>query len=434
LKFKSKTEILVLGAGISGCAAAQELQARGADYLLLEKNAEPGGLTRSINVGEGHFDYTGHFLHLARCKSPAEIPYGKQKDEDWQLVQRRSVAFAAGRAVPAPLQYNLYALPERIREKCLRDFENRPQMISPSSFREYLISGFGEGICDLFLTPYNEKLLATSLEDLTPDASNRFFPKPDVKIVRKGFLKPKKVEPIGYSSYFWYPRRFGIGLLAKGMSDGLSSLRTCCPAERLELSRKLVHTPSGAVRYERLISSLPLKFLCRISDHPKLKQLSDLLSHNKVLCLNILLKGRFNKNFDGCHWIYIPDKNIPFYRLGIYSHLPVAFVPAWHSSLYIEIGFGMEAPLPSLDGIIRKVFSSLEKLRWASRKDCRVISANWIDCAYVHFTPGRREVLPEIMAILREKDIHPIGRYGLWDYTSMEDSIYSGVETARKLL
>ena len=434
MRFKSKTDILVLGAGISGCAAAQELQAKGADYLLLEKNAEPGGLTRSINVGEGHFDYTGHFLHLARCQSPAEIPYAKQRDDDWQLVKRRSVAFAAGRAVPAPLQYNLFGLPEKIREKCLREFENRPHLPSPISFKEYLISGFGTGICDLFLTPYNEKLLAVSLDDLVPEAANRFFPKPDEKIVRNGFLRPKKIEPVGYSSSFWYPKRHGIGLLAAGLAEELSALKACCPAERLDLSRKLVHTPLGPVRYERLISSLPLKFLCRISDHPKLKRLGDSLSHNRVLCLNLLLQGCFHKDFDGCHWIYVPDRNIPFYRLGIYSHLPVAFVPAFHTALYVEIAYGMDAPLPPLDGIIRKVFSSLEKLRWVSRKDCRVISANWIDCAYVHFTPGRRKVLPQIMAILREKDIHPIGRYGLWDYTSMEDSIYSGVETARKLL
>jgi len=422
-----------LGAGISGCAAAQELQARGVDYLLLEKNVEPGGLTRSIDLGEAHFDYTGHFLHLARWKSPKEIPYGKQKDGDWQLVKRSSVVFIAGRRIPAPLQYHLFWLPERLRKRCFRDYENRPRIISPQSFQEYLISEFGRGICDVFLFPYNEKLLAISLAELTPEAANRFFPKADDMMIRQGFLRRKKVEPMGYSSSFWYPKRSGIGVLAAGLAQGLSELATCCSAEKIEVSRKIVHTNLGPVRYKRLLSSLPLKNFCQISDHPKLKKLGRFLSHNRVLCLNVFLHGRFSKNFEACHWIYVPDRNIPFYRLGIYSHLPVSFIPPDHTSFYVEVAFGMEASLPPVDEIIRNVFASLEKLRWVFRRDVRAMAVNWIDCAYIHFTPSRKKVLPEIMEIFQENDIYPIGRYGLWDYISMEDSIFSGLETARQL-
>ena len=69
--FTKKTDILIAGAGIAGCAAANELKFKGIDYLLVEKNIDPGGLTRSISLGDAHFDYTGHFLNLARFKSPA---------------------------------------------------------------------------------------------------------------------------------------------------------------------------------------------------------------------------------------------------------------------------------------------------------------------------------------------------------------------------
>ena len=55
---KNKADIIIIGAGISGCSSSQQLQANNRDYLLLEKNAEPGGLTRSISIGDTIFDYT----------------------------------------------------------------------------------------------------------------------------------------------------------------------------------------------------------------------------------------------------------------------------------------------------------------------------------------------------------------------------------------
>jgi protoporphyrinogen oxidase len=73
-------------------------------------------------------------------------------------------------------------------------------------------------------------------------------------------------------------------------------------------------------------------------------------------------------------------------------------------------------------------------MKWFQRKDCDVIAANWIDCAYVHFHLDREAVVGKIMKILLTQDVHPIGRYGLWDYISIEDSIYSGIEAARKVI
>jgi protoporphyrinogen oxidase len=431
---RRKTETLIIGAGVTGCAAAQELQASGRDYLLLEKNAEPGGLTRSISLGEAQFDYTGHFVHLRRCRTPAEIPHGQQKDEDWQLIERQSVVYVNNTVVPAPIQYNLYALPKRLRTACIRDFEHGTPSPPSGSFRDYLLSGFGKTLCEIFLFPYNEKQMAARLDSLSPDMANRFFPQPDPSLVRKGYLPEKKAQGEAYNSFFWYPRSSGIGILAKGLAEGLKGLRTSVPASSVHLAKKTVHTPEGPVIYDRLISTMPLKFFCSISDEPRLKRLAAPLSHNRVFCLNLLFRGAFHRDFTGCQWIYVPDKKLPFYRVGIYSHLPAKVVPASHTSLYVEIAFPMDGPMPLTAKIIDQALLHLEKLRWVSRKNLVALSANWIDCAYVHFTAGRPWALEKIFRILREHNVYPAGRYGLWDYISIEDSIFSGVEAAREII
>lgn len=431
---KKKTDIAIIGAGISGCAAAQELQANGIGYLLLEKNVEPGGLTRSISVGDAHFDYTGHYLHLSKCKSPAELPYAKQNNEEWQLIERISVVYVDGVIVPAPLQYNLVALPTDMRRACIEAYHNRMLVKDPKSFRDYLLSGFGEAICETFLFPYNEKQLAISLDNLSVEAVSRFFPYPDEKRIEKGCVKLKEHSPFGYNKNFWYPKNEGIGLLAKGLAKGLTNLHTCCIVEGINVNDKCIYSSRGESKYDSLISSIPLKNLCEITNHPELQLLAHSLTHNRVLCLNLLLNGPFHRDFQQCHWIYVPDKRIRFYRVGFYSHFDSSYVPPGKTAIYIEVAFNSEEPLPELNKILDEVFFSLEKLSWMSRENCNVISANWIDCAYVHFNHDRKNILNKIFEILRTFDIHPVGRYGLWDYNSMEDSIFSGIEVAKKLI
>ena len=345
---KRKTEVLVVGAGISGCAAAQELQANNIDYLLIERNVKSGGLTRSISLGNAHFDYTGHFLHLARLRSPEEIPYAKQHNKDWQLIKRKSVVYVEDTVVPAPFQYNLFALPEKTKNHCINDYRNRPIIDTPNSFREYLLSGFGQGMCDTFLYPYNEKMQAIDLNDLSVDAVKRFFPVPDEQKIEKGYSKSQNNGAVGYNSCFWYPKKNGIGKLAKGLAVGLDSLLTCYPVEKLDLNKKVAYTPLEEIHYNKVITSIPLKEFSNYCVMPELQQLSSSLSHNKVLCVNILVKGSFNKDFQGCHWIYVPDKAIPFYRVGIYSNLPDNITPANHTSIYVEVAKPSKKPINNL--------------------------------------------------------------------------------------
>ncbi|MFA6055769.1 MAG: FAD-dependent oxidoreductase [Thermodesulfovibrionales bacterium] len=430
---KEKTDVLIIGAGVSGCASAQALQARGIKYLLLEKNAEPGGLTRSISLGDASFDYTGHYLHLSRWSSPSQIPYAKQNDNDWHIVKRKSSVYLDNSFIPAPFQYNLCALPKTARRKCIQDFRNRILESNSRSLKEYLLSGFGSGMCELFFFPYIEKQLAVSIDELSVNAVNRFFPYPDPEKIENGCRKRKIKIDDEYNGYFWYPKQKGIGILAQGLAEGLMHLRTSCPIKKISLRRKCVETASGEIRYEKLITSIPLKLFCLMSDDENLRELGSLLAHNRVLCLNLLFNGPLCSDLEKRHWIYLPEQNTPFYRLGVYPNIYYPSESLSQRGVYVEVSYSHTAPLPPLNDIIDEVFCSLEKLYWADRKNCMVISANWIEYAYVYFDHLHKETVPAICEILQKNQTYPIGRYGLWDYISMEDSIESGIRAATEI-
>src|SRR5438874_3892202 len=53
---------LILGAGLTGLSCAYHLKD---DYLIVEKESEPGGIVRTRNRHNGFLcDGTGHWLHL----------------------------------------------------------------------------------------------------------------------------------------------------------------------------------------------------------------------------------------------------------------------------------------------------------------------------------------------------------------------------------
>ena len=98
----------------------------------------------------------------------------------------------------------------------MASYERRPALSTrPSSFREWMIAGFGQALADAFLIPQNEKSLATSLDRLSTAAVRRFFPPPDDTAVRRGFAA-HAAPPDEYNSRFWYPRHGGIGALVDG--------------------------------------------------------------------------------------------------------------------------------------------------------------------------------------------------------------------------
>jgi protoporphyrinogen oxidase len=426
--------IIVVGAGVSGLAAAGELSRRGLKYKIIERCPEVGGLTRTVKVDKFKFDYTGHFLHLAKYRSVEDIPGANLKQSDWQRVQRKAVCHVAGAMVPAPIQYNLRKLPKNIFEKCMKSYDGRPVMSAgDGSFRSYLVGGFGDWLANNFLIPQNEKTQAISLEELSPNALGRFFPKPDDEKIRVGL---EGTDGGQYNSEFFYPVGGGIEALVKGLAEAAGPVLCNTEIVHIDLNSRVAIDANGyAFEFESLLSSMPLKDLCRIVDDQELQNWGKELSNSSTICFNFGVKGQPSDAIGDAHWIYIPDPQVCFYRVGCYSNIDSAMASQECHSLYVEVGVSLARnDIEHLTNSMREeVLYQLNELGLVDRSkvECELIYT--IDCAYVHMTPRREELVPQIRKKLANFYIYPIGRYGLWDYCGMEDSILSGIQAAAKL-
>jgi protoporphyrinogen oxidase len=420
---------IVLGGGISGLTAARALQEEGRSFVLLERCPTLGGLTRTVEVGEFCFDYTGHFLHLDRYAAPEDIPYAGLKNDDWAQISRRSCCFVGGRFITAPIQYHMGELPPPLFAECVASYEQRPALTdrADASFRDYVVSGFGQTLADTFLIPQNEKTMAISLDRLSKDAVRRFFPAPNEDLVRTGMSR-NNVTTASYNSRFWYPKTGGIGRLVDGLRTGLQGCVVNQGAISIDLPGRTVMTRSGAsFRWDQMFSSIPLNYFCQISNDPELQSAGATLSHSSTISFNIGLRGPLEPELADIHWLYIPDREIPFYRVGFYSNIGSGTCTPGLSSMYVEVGL-LPGELDSLDlthDLQPKVVRTLESLGWLSSRDIVCVVTHVMRHAYVHHTPTRNESVRFILNRLKEHNVYPIGRYGLWDYTSMEDSMES---------
>ncbi len=425
-----KVPVIVLGGGISGLTAARILQQRQRDFRLLERCPTFGGLTRTVEVGEFCFDYTGHFLHLSRYSTPEDIPYANLKNDEWVQISRRSCCFVGGKLITAPIQYNLAELPSALFTQCVESYNSRPSLSNSENvtFRDLIVSGFGQALADLFLIPQNEKTMAISLDRLSKHAVRRFFPAPDEKLVRKGMAAGIAPSVNSYNSTFWYPKAGGIGLLVQGLRTGIANCTVNQDIVAVNLRDKTVCTRNqGTFCWDVIFSSIPLKSFCEITNDEELVRASAELSHSSTISFNIGVRGPLRPDFEDIHWLYVPDRAIPFYRVGFYSNIGKGLCTPGHSAIYVEVGLpSQEAERADLIHDLQpKVMGSLEELRWVKSRDVVCVVVHVMRHAYVHLTPQRDKALETILRRLREFCVFPIGRYGLWDYTSMEDSMES---------
>lgn len=425
-----RVQTIVLGGGISGLTAARILQQKQRDFSLLEKCPTFGGLTRTVEVGEFCFDYTGHFLHLSRYPTPEDIPYANLKNDEWAEISRRSCCFVGGKLITAPIQYNLAELPPALFAKCVESYAARPDLASnaQATFRDYIVSGFGQELADLFLIPQNEKTMVISLDHLSKNAVRRFFPAPDEKLVRMGMAAGGSANAKSYNSNFWYPKVGGIGRLVHGLRTGLENCIANQDVIAVNLRDKTICTASqDTFHWDSIFSSIPIKSFCQMTNDDELVSASQTLSHSSTISFNIGLRGPLRRDFENIHWLYVPDRKIPFYRVGFYSNIGTGMCTPGHSGIYVEVGL----PSEEVDGtnlvhdLQPKVMKSLEDLGWIDSRDVTCVVIHVMRHAYVHLTPQRDKAMDAILKRLREFQVFPIGRYGQWDYTSMEDSMES---------
>ncbi len=428
-----KKRVIILGAGLTGLSAAWHLQKNGIDTLVFEKESEAGGLCRSKKVGGFTFDYDGHLLHFKH-----HYTFELIKDllgDNLSGHYKSSWIYSCGRYTRYPFQANLYGLPPSIIKECLMGFievSKDGHNKDTSNFLTWINKTFGKGIARHFMIPYNTKFWTVPPEEMNCAWLDGFIPVPSLNQVIAGTIQENK-KPLGYNAHFWYPKKGGIGQVSSALASEIKNIFYDSQIVQINpVKKEITITCGNKEKYDYLISTIPLPEMPHlIKDLPAESRLPfKKLKWNSIFNLNIGI----NANDElGRHWVYFPEKELSFFRIGFYNNFSSHLSPSGLTSLYIEVSYSQNHPINKA-AIISCIEADLKDTGILTSKEkicCR--DTNDIKYGYPIYDMHYSDAREKIIKYLLRKNIFGAGRYGSWRYFSMEDAILDGKEAAEKI-
>jgi protoporphyrinogen oxidase len=421
------TDIVILGGGLTGLSAAFHLEQCGFfDYTLYEKDATVGGLCRSLIVDGFTFDYTGHLLHISDQYFHQFI-HEHVGFEHFETIMRRSFIYSHDRYTRYPYQMNLNGLPTETVVECIAGYVNRQRTKNPKRFTDWVESSFGCGFAKNFFIPYQEKIFDYAAHKLTASWTGRFVPQTSLEALLRGALEDQFDNEIGYNARFFYPQRGGIAFWINAFARKIKTPIFCGKkAIRINLAQRRIDFSDGSsTHYKRLISTLPLDHLIGMLQEPAHSTLYR--AQNKLLCNSVINfnLGVARPDLSEKHWIYFPEKQFPFYRIGFPHNFTPTAAPPGHSSLYGEFS-ALNRPSEHIEKQLSEARRAVCALFKIDTRDIAVEKIITIDRAYVIYNAWRDKNLSAVLKELVGHGIHSVGRYGAWKYSSMQEGLLDG--------
>ena len=411
---------LIIGAGISGLSFADKI---GEDYLIIEKENEVGGYCKTFHQGDFIWDYAGHFYHFKEEKLMSDF-LNNIGEENIIRQQKDTKILYNGSKIHYPFQSNIHELEKSEFIDCLYDLYKKEEKENYDNFLDMLYGKFGKSIVEKFLKPYNEKLYACDLHTLDKDAMGRFFPYAKLDDVMNNM---KENNDSSYNNQFMYPKQ-GAQCFINNIYSRLQPDRIRLGEEIAEINdieKYVITNKNNKIYYTYLINTSPLNHFLKLFRNDLYNNLANDLSYNKVLVFNLgFKKGSNHKE----HWMYIPDPDINFYRVGFYNNILLTS----KLSMYIEIGFDKNENI-DVEKQLALTLENLEKLGITVDNELEEHNYVIMNPAYVHINNCHIEQIKEIFEDLENNGIYSIGRYGAWKYCSMEDCILDATKLSEKL-
>jgi protoporphyrinogen oxidase len=423
-----RVSVAVLGGGLTGLSASLHLQRAGVQQRAFEREGVPGGHAVTLEEQGFRFDRTGHLLHLRDPEMQA-LATELLAPEQYRKIARKSAIFSHGAYTRYPFQANTFGLPPEVAYECLSGFlaaHYAPSKPEPKSFEEFCLLHFGAGISKHFMLPYNARLWGVPASEVTSEWCQRFVPLPKLEEVLRGAVGAQAPE-LGYNASFWYPE-LGMGSFSAALA-ARTPLELGRAPNSLDLARRVLVFDDEEVPFDVLVSSIPLPSLLRLirTLPPAVAEAAKRLRATHLHYFDLGLRV---PNPNPYHWIYVPEARYPFYRVGCYSHFSDKLAPPGKSSLYVEL---VERRAPNAERALAEVVAGLRELGLLrSVQDIELWRLRTIEYAYVIYDHHYRAALDVIEPFLKQQGVVSSGRYGAWNYSSMEDALLMGRDAARR--
>jgi protoporphyrinogen oxidase len=440
-------KFLILGAGPTGLGAAYRLKELGESSVrVLEASSHVGGLASTFKDEEGFlWDVGGHvqFSHYTYFDELMQRALGA---DGWLHHERESWVWIRDRYIPYPFQNNIRRLPKEELWECLRgliELYKSPVKSPPANFKEWIHATFGEGLARVFMEPYNFKVWAFPLEQLSFNWIGERVAVTDLERVLKNVLFEKDDVSWGPNNTFQFPKNGGTGAIWERVADlvGRELIGLNSPVQSVNTEQKRVTLSAGKnVSYEQLLNTIPLDlFTDTIEGFPAdLRAAAHRLKFSSSNIMGIGLEGAPPETLAKKCWMYFPEDDCPFYRVTVFSNYSPGNVPdaTKHWSLMAEVS---ESPFKPVNQatLAQDIITGLRHTKLLDGRS-KIVSQWLRRVGHGYPTPSleRDAILTVVHAELDKRGVCSRGRFGGWKYevSNQDHSLMQGVEWVNRVL
>ncbi len=393
-----KVKFLILGAGPAGLTFANCLKAKGEEsFLVLEREAQAGGLCRSVMVDGSPFDIGGgHFLDVRR-PLVNEFLFQFMPEQEWELFERDSRIQVDGKLVGHPLEANIWQFDLEQQVAYLTSIARAGCNLDepmPERFVEWIYWKLGERIADHYMLPYNQKMFADELNQLGTYWLEK-LPNVSFEETLMSCLTHKAYGTQPGHASFYYPKRYGYGELWLRMAEEIAPrVLYDTKAVELDCEKRRVTAASGQVfEAEHLITTVPWQSFGRITGMPEALKTS--LGGLK----SSAIETRYvPENLDTkAQWIYVPDLKAPYHRILVRHNFCAGSRGYWLETRKERVGM-YEAP------------AKMGAAALQNEEGTQYCYMN--EYAYPLNTVGKPEIMRNLLAFCESREIYGLGRWG----------------------
>lgn len=314
-------DVLVIGAGPAGLAAAWRAARRGRSVVVLERADRVGGLAGSLDVCGVRVDHGSHRLHPNTAPHIINDLRGLL-GEDLQRRPRNGRLRLADRWVGFPLRPGelLRALPPPLLARAGLDAALAPlRRGKPQTYAGALRKGLGPALYDIMYAPYALKLWGLPGDRLDAEQARRRVSADTPWKIAARMLRGR---PDSAGRVFYYPRR-GFGQIVDALAEAAvaagAEIRLDAPVDDIvpQLDRVVVGTATGQSYVGgHAFTTLPLPVVarvCRPGPPVATVEAASRLRFRAMVLVYVVHEGGRWTPYDA-H--YLPDLDTPISRIS----------------------------------------------------------------------------------------------------------------------
>lgn len=433
--------VVILGGGLSAITTALFLQNKEGinEITLLEKEETLGGLCRTFETNGIEWDVGPHIIF---SKDKEVLNFMNQSLAENNERHRRSNRIIHDkRFIQYPFENDLSKLSEHDTFVCLNGFLHNPYENYPvANMLQFFLRTFGEGITNMYLRPYNEKIWKFDPAFMDTQMVERIPRPPKEDIIKSA--AGETVDGYTHQLYFNYPKNGGTEALVKSLVQKLSTkVQIVTGADVKSVEKRsgkfTIVTGIGNHEADKVISTIPMDQLVDMyaSEEPipnEVKDCAHALRHNSIAICIINVK----KDFAGDNYAFmVADRNVIFHRISKLDFMGEGYHLPDTVTYMAEITYRADDIYDKMtnEEMERQVVNGLERISFIeSVEDVNFTQIKRFDYAYVIYDLLHKQNTTKIAEYLSREGIEVNGRFGSFAYLNMDAIIRQSMNLAAR--